>query len=70
MITGIAHVCFTVRSMDASLTFYRQGLGMTEASRRQNEPMNGRCNTPAPQRHMLANTADCRSLSHRECCIF
>ncbi|HUW58116.1 MAG TPA: VOC family protein [Planctomycetota bacterium] len=40
MITGIAHVCFTVRSMDASLTFYREGLAMTEAMRRQNEPMN------------------------------
>ena len=31
MITGIAHVCFTVQSKDASLTFYRDGLGMTEA---------------------------------------
>jgi len=26
--------------MDASLTFYREGLAMTEAMRRQNEPMN------------------------------
>ena len=31
MITGVAHVCFTVRNMDAALAFYRDRLGMTEA---------------------------------------
>ena len=31
MITGLAHVCFHVRSLDASLAFYRDGLGLAEA---------------------------------------
>ena len=31
MITGIAHVCFTVRSLDATIDFYCSKLGLTEA---------------------------------------
>lgn len=31
MITGLAHVCFTVSDLDASLAFYRDKLGMKEA---------------------------------------
>jgi len=31
MITGIAHVCFTVRDLDASIAFYRDKLGLGEA---------------------------------------
>ncbi len=31
MIKGLAHVCFIVRDLDASIAFYRDKLGMTEA---------------------------------------
>lgn len=31
MICCLAHVCFTVRDLDASVAFYRDGLGFTEA---------------------------------------
>jgi len=31
MITGLAHVCFTVRDLDASIAFYRDKLGLTPA---------------------------------------
>ncbi len=31
MITGIAHVCFTVSDLDASVAFYVEGLGLTHA---------------------------------------
>jgi len=31
MITGLAHVCFHVRSLDAAFEFYRDKLGLTEA---------------------------------------
>jgi len=31
MITGLAHVCFHVRSLDAALAFYRDRLGLAEA---------------------------------------
>ena len=31
MITSIAHVCFVVKDLDASISFYREKLGMKEA---------------------------------------
>ena len=31
MITGVAHVCFIVPDLDASLAFYRDALGLAEA---------------------------------------
>jgi catechol 2,3-dioxygenase-like lactoylglutathione lyase family enzyme len=31
MIKGIAHVCFVVRDLDASLAFYRDALGLRQA---------------------------------------
>ncbi len=31
MITGLAHVCYTVSNLDASIDFYCSKLGMTEA---------------------------------------
>ncbi len=31
MITGLAHVCFTVRDLDRSLAFYCDGLGFSKA---------------------------------------
>lgn len=31
MITGIAHVCFTVNDLDASVAYYTEGLGLTVA---------------------------------------
>jgi glyoxylase I family protein len=31
MITGLAHVCFTVRDLDESIAFYRDKLGLTPA---------------------------------------
>lgn len=31
MITGIAHVCFTVRDLEASVRFYRDALGLRPA---------------------------------------
>lgn len=31
MITGIAHVCFVVNDLDASLVFYRDSLGLRQA---------------------------------------
>ena len=31
MIRGLAHVCFTVRDLDASIAFYRDKLGLTPA---------------------------------------
>ena len=31
MITGLAHVCFTVSDLERSIQFYRDGLGLTPA---------------------------------------
>lgn len=31
MITGIAHICFTVSDLDRSIQFYQEGLGFTHA---------------------------------------
>lgn len=31
MITGLAHLCFTVKDLDASIAFYRDVLGLTPA---------------------------------------
>ncbi len=31
MITGIAHICFTVSDLDRSIAFYQEGLGFTHA---------------------------------------
>lgn len=31
MITGLAHICFTVSDLDRAIAFYRDGLGLKEA---------------------------------------
>ena len=31
MIVGLAHVCFTVKDLEASEAYYRDGLGLTPA---------------------------------------
>ncbi len=37
MITGLAHVCFTVRDLDASIDFYQNKLGLQPAFDYRNE---------------------------------